>query len=61
MRDLIDRKTVLDTLRTELNADDDWLMANIYEGIANTINAAPTVTRMQEESYQRLIGKRKEA
>lgn len=61
MRDLIDRKTVLDTLRTELNADDDWLMANIYEGIANTINAVPTVTRMQEESYQRLIGKRKEA
>lgn len=61
MRDLIDRKTVLDTLRTELNADDDWFMANIYEGIANTINAVPTVTRMQEESYQRLIGKRKEA
>ena len=61
MRDLIDRQTVLDTLRTELNADDDWLMANIYEGIANTINAVPTVTRMQEESYQRLIGKRKEA
>ena len=58
MRDLIDRKTVLDTLRTKLNADDDWLMANIYEGIANTINAVPTVTRMQEESYQRLIGKK---
>lgn len=55
MRELIDRKTVLATLRKELNADDDWLMANIYEGIANTINEIPTVTRMQEESYQRLI------
>ena len=59
MRDLIDRQTVLDTLRTELNADGDWLMANIYEGIANTINEIPTVTRMQEESYQRLLRRKR--
>ena len=59
MRDLIDRQTVLDTLRTELNADYDWLMANIYEGIANTINEIPTVTRMQEESDQRLLRRKR--
>ena len=58
MRELIDRQTALDTIRKEIHADEDWLMANIYDGIAETINTVPTVTRMQEESYQRLIGKK---
>lgn len=61
MRELIDRQTAMETIRKEMHADKDWVIDWVYQGVAEVINTVPTVTRMQEESYQRLIGKKVKA
>lgn len=53
MRELIDRQTVLELV------DRGFLISNgNYKKVRKLIEQLPTVTRMQEESYQRLIGKK---
>ena len=53
MRELIDRQTVLELV------DRGFLISNgNYKQVRKLIEQIPTVTRMQEDSYQRLIGKR---
>lgn len=55
MRDLIERQMAIKAII-------DWQEHHIGAmrkcDVAEVLNAVPVVTRMQEESYQRLIGKR---
>lgn len=54
MRELIDRQTVI----SDINKLIGTTAPKAAKHIEAVIMAAPTVTRMQEESYQRLIGKK---
>lgn len=55
MRDLIERQMAIKAII-------DWQEHHIGAmrkcDVAEVLNAVPVVTRMQEDSYQRLIGKR---
>ena len=54
MRELIDRQTAIEALKRA----EALTRAFGYHNVIYAIREVPTVTRMQEESYQRLIGKK---
>lgn len=55
MRELIDRQTAIKAI---ISWQEHHIGAMRKCDVAEAIGTAPTVTRMQEESYQRLIGKK---
>ena len=58
MRELIDRQTAIKAIREASKPVANKLG---FDAAISAIWATPTVTRMQEESYQRLIGKKVKA